>query len=135
MINVLAPYIHIAGMLVCILIVGTTALMAATADSDIHRPAGLALTGALLTWSATLYVALNPFPALWFRALALSMWVLLSGISAMLLWVCRPPKPEPPAAPPAPPPVYPKINGQWKSPSAIDTIEADQLRRTYRRKA
>jgi len=132
MLDTLAPYIHIAGMLGCILIVGATALE--NAMSDAPKPAGLALTGALFAWSGTLYVALNPFPVLWFNAISIAMWVLLSGISAILLWVCRPPKLEPPVAPPDPH-VYPKINGEWRTPSNVDTIEADQLRRTYRKKA
>jgi hypothetical protein len=132
LIDTLAPYIHIAGAVGCILIVGTTALMAATADSEAARPAALALTGALLTWGATAFVVLNPFPIAWFRAATLSMWLLLSVLAGVVAWYCRPPaRPE---EPPEEPHVFPKINGQWKAWSDTDSIEADALRRTYRRK-
>ena len=117
---------------VAVLLVGTTALMCAMAPSDAQRPAGLALTSALFVWAATIYVVLNPLPTPWHHMVSLSTWIPLSAISVAEVWYCRPPRePEPPEPPP---PTYPKINGQFRTPSSTDAIEADLLRRTYRKK-
>jgi hypothetical protein len=130
LIDTLAPYIHTFGLAACILIVGTTALMAATADSEAARPAALALTGALLTWGATAFVILNPFPIAWFRAATLSMWLLLSVLAGIVAWYCRPP--VRPDEPPEEPHVFPKINGKFVAFDKTSGVEADMLRRTYR---
>ena len=132
MIDVIAPYIYALGMAGGVLLVGTTALMCAIAPDDAQRPAGLALTSALLVWGATIWVVLNPLPVAWHHMVSLATWLPLSAISVAEVWYCRPPAREEPPAPP--PPVYPKINGQFRAPSSTETIEADLLRRTYRKK-
>ena len=132
MIDTLAPYIYAVGMAGGVLLVGTTALMAAVAPDDAGRPAGLALTSALFVWGATIYVVLNPLPVAWHHMVSLATWLPLSAISVAEVWYCRPPASEEPPAPP-PPPTYPKINGQFRTPSEAD-IAADLLRRTYRKK-
>ncbi len=109
----IAPYIYAVGMAGGVLLVGTTALMAAVAPNDAGRPAGLALTSALFVWGATIYVVLNPLPVAWHHMVSLSTWIPLSAISVAEVWYCRPVHDEPPA----PPPVYPKINGQFRPPS------------------
>ena len=132
MIELLAPFAYVAAMFVVVLIVGATALVAGNAPDGSTRPAGLALTAALLTWGSLAYVIVAPLPIRWAQSISLSMWVLLSILSAIVFWFCRPIAPEePPAAPP--PPTYPRINGQFK-PSSTTTIDADLLRRTYRKK-
>ena len=130
MIDVLAPYIYAAGMAGGVLLVGTTALMCAIAPDDAQRPAGLALTSALLVWGATIWVVLNPLPTTWHHMVSLATWLPLSAISVAEVWYCRPVHDEPPAPPP---PTYPKINGKFTTPSEAD-IAADLLRRTYRKK-
>ena len=133
MIDVIAPYIYALGMAGGVLLVGTTAMMCAIAPDDAQRPAGLALTSALLVWGATIWVMLNPLPTPWHHMVSLATWLPLSVISVAEVWYCRPPvREEPP--PPPPPPVYPKINGKFSTPSSTEAIEADLLRRTYRKK-
>ncbi len=115
----IAPYIYAVGMAGGVLLVGTTALMAAVAPNDAARPAGLALTSALLVWGATIYVVLNPLPVAWHHMVSLATWIPLSAISVAEVWYCRPVHDDPPAPPP--PHVFPKINGQWKTPSTQRT--------------
>jgi hypothetical protein len=121
LIDFAAPYIYAVGMAGGVLLVGTTALMAAVAPNDAGRPAGLALTSALLVWGATIYVVLNPLPVPWHHMVSLATWIPLSAISVAEVWYCRPVHDEPPAPPPTH--VFPKINGKWTTPST---------RRTYR---
>ncbi len=103
----LAPYIYVAGMFCTVLNVGTTALMVRAAPDGEARPAGLALTAALLTWGATIYLIVDPLPVRWLHALSLSAWVAMSLICLALVIMCRQP------APPAEPPAFPKINGRY----------------------
>lgn len=117
MIDAIAPYIYVAGMFCTVLNVGTTALMLHAAPDGEARPAGLALTAALLTWGATIYLIVDPLPVRWLHALSLSAWVAMSLICLALVTMCHQ------SAPPAKPPL-PRINGEYKFPS--------QHRRTYR---
>ncbi len=125
MVDMIAPYIYALGMACGVLLVGTTALMAAVAPADAGRPAGLALTSALLVWGATIYVVLNPLPVAWHHMVSLATWLPLSAISVAEVWYCRPPAREEPPAPP--PQVFPKINGQWPKSTQTTTTQ-----RTYR---
>lgn len=133
MLDIFAPYIYVAGMFASVLLVGTTALMVGAAAHDAPRPTALALIAALITWATLAWIIMEPLPARWLQSVSLSMWVLLSVLGAVLLWLCRPPKgPEPPPAPP--PPTYPKINGRFVTDSSTQAVDADLLRRTYRKK-
>jgi len=111
---VIAPYLHVAGMACAVLLLATTALMVRAAPDDAPRPAGLALTAALLTWGATIYLLADPLPVRWLNALSLSAWVIMSITCLALVILCRKPA-EPP------PPDFPKINGKFPA-----------QRRTYR---
>lgn len=133
MIELLAPFAYIAAMFVVVLIVGATALVAGNAPDGSTRPAALALTAALLTWGTLAYVIVAPLPIRWAQSISLSMWVLLSILSAIVFWFCRPIAPDEPPAPPPPPP-WPMINGKFTTPSTT-TIDADLLRCTYRKKS
>lgn len=135
MIDWLAPYIYVVGMVGSVLLVGATTLAAGVAPADTERPAHLALTAALCTWATTAFIIAEPLPVAWLHALSLSAWVLLSLLCVALVWFCRRVQPPEPPTPPAEPHVYPRINGQWRTPSDTQTIEADALRRTYRRRA
>ena len=115
MIDALAPFIYIIGMAGSLLLVGTAALVAGNAPDNANRPTALALTGALLTWATLLFIALNPLPARWLQSLSLSVWVLLSALSGVLLWFCRPPHQDEPPAPP--PNIFPRINGHFVTSS------------------
>ena len=113
MIYEILPYIYIIGAGLDVLLMGTAALIAHSANIDSKGPFTLALIAASITWGATASIALNPMPEMWQYSGSLAMWIPMSIIAVVLLWALRPPASEPPA----PPPVYPKINGQFRPPS------------------
>lgn len=135
LLEIVLPYIYVVGAALDVLLMGTAALVAANASITSTLPRTLALLAAAITWGVTAYLVADPLPIAWQQTGSLATWLPLSVIAVALIWYCRmPPPTEPPAEPQEPPHTYPKINGQWRTPSDTGTIEAEQLRRTYRRK-